>query len=492
VSETLQVKTKVTEIHQESNDIYMTLTMCILTNQVNLNNARFTDDFIDGVIANKESYVGIPLVVNKTKLENGVYNTLGHEFDSNSGELKTEVIGSFYDFWKETDDDGSTLLMGSVRVFKRFPAVCEALVELYESGDLEFSCEVLVYGYESVEGKVRNIAYTYDGQVNSLFASAVVSNPAEVKSRAFTLVAEALEKDLALKGGEIVADNTPKTEVFNKGNKINFHGKIESSSLTFDEISNQIYNQLNPIDPKTGYRDYEYWISDIYNDYVIVEEWDDYNELYKIPYEVVNDTVVLAPEENWIKGTRGFIPDGVNIDSLLEAVNNASIEMENKINELNAAHKEVLQVTEEQIKELQEKVDALNKQVEELNSVVVSQKEEIVQLQNKEQELNQVIEDLKPYKEQVETAEKQAKKDALVGKFSKLLSEEVMKSEAVVNAIEALDEATLNSIVVAEVSKELASKSEDKKEKTVIVSARNQEDLVPQSRREKLYAPKSE
>jgi hypothetical protein len=500
MSEQLSITPKVLEL-QETNDIYMTLTMCILSNKANLNNARFTDDFINGVVENKDSYIGIPLVANRTKLENGVYNNLSHEFDSKTGKLNTDAIGSFVDFWTDTEEDGTLLLMGSVRVYKRYPNVCNALLELYESGDLEMSCEVLVYGYESMEGKVRNIAYSYEDNVNSLFGSAVVSDPAEVRSRATLLVAEAFEKDLASQseGGENVSEKNkqPETVVFNKGNEIRFHG-TELSSLKFSDISSQIYNQLNPIDPKTGYREYEFWVCDLYNDYVLVEDWDDYSTLYKISYQVVNDTVVLDSQDKWIKGTKGFIPDGIDIDSLMVQQQNATIEIENKVNELNSQHKEVMQVTEEQIKQLQSKLDEatakveeLNSKVSELNETIVSQEESKKALESQITELNSEVETLKPFKDQVETAEKQVKKDALVEKFSKLLSDEVMKSEAVLNAVEELNETELNSIVVAEVTKaktvEVASKTE-----TVIVSASTQEDLIPQSRREKLYGSKAE
>jgi hypothetical protein len=486
--EKIMVKPKILEL-QQSNDIYMTITMCILTNQVNLNNARFTDDFINGVVENKEKYIGIPLVANRVKLENGVYNSLTHEFDSSTGELKTDIIGSFSDFWTSTDEDGSLLLMGNARVFKRYPNVCSALIELYESGDLEFSCEVLVTQYEDIQDGVRTIGYA-DG-ANQLIGSAVVTYPAEPKSKAYLLVAEALEKDFGDSGGDKMSKQH-KTEVFNKGHEISYHGK-ELSSLTFEEIGNQIYNLLNPIDAKTGNREYNYWIRDLYNDYVIVEDWDDYNDLWKIPYQISNNTVILAPQDQWVRGSLGFIPDGVDIDSLMSDLESQTVEMNNKINELNTQHKEELEKMDEQhkaqIEELQSKIGQLTAKVDELNNLVVSQKEEIVQLQEKEKELNSVIEELKPYKDKVEQAELEEKQKALEEKFSKLLSEETFKSEEVQNAIKELNETKLNEIVVAEVAKEKISAP---KKENVIVTASAQADLIPQSRKDRLYTPKSE
>jgi len=328
----------------------------------------------------------------------------------------------------------------------------------------------------------------YNSQVNALLGSCAVSYPAEPKSRASLLVSEALEKDL--KGGDSLSEES-KTEVFNKGIDIKYHTDVETSSLKWNEVSSQIYGILNPIDLKLNYRKYNFYIRDLYNDYVLVEEYDDYDVLWKIGYQIVNDSVVLDEKEKWVKGKLGFIPDGVQISTLLAEKATLSAEINTKINELNNQHKEVTEVMEEQVKELQEKIDSLTKQIDELNGLVVSQKEEIVQHQNKETELNSTIETLTPFKEQVETAEKQAKKDALTEKFNKILSEESMKSEQVVNAIESLDEVSLNAIVVSEVTKEKATKTEVKV-KDVIVSAKQPEDLIPQGLREKLYTPKSE
>jgi uncharacterized coiled-coil protein SlyX len=491
--EILSVKPRIIEL-SETNDIYMSLTMCILTNQTNLNKLRFTDDYIDGIVNNKETFIGIPLVANRSKLEAGLYNNLTHELNKKTGELKTDQIGSFVDFWKEEDEDGTVKLMGLVRVHKRYPNVCNAMLELYESGDLEFSCECLVYGYASKDEETgeRSLNYEYEGYVNALFGSCVVTNPAEPKSVASVLVA-AIAKDL--EGGE----NVSETIVFNKGFDIAYHGSIEISALTSSDISNQIYNILNPIDPKSNYRKYNFWINTVYfsksenfDGYVIVEDWEDSQTLFRINFSIENDIVVLDAKENWIEGYKGFIPKGINVDDLISAQKTAEIEMNNKINELNTKHEEEKQLTEEQIKELQSQLEALQSQVSELNGIVVSQKEEIVQLQNKETELNNVIESLKPFKEQVETAEKQTKKDALTEKYGKLLSAETMKSEQVVNAIEALDEVSLNAIVVAEVAKELASKSTQDQNKTndVVVNARQPEDLLPEDRKSRLYAPK--
>jgi hypothetical protein len=473
----IAVNPVIVELNDTSNDIYMQLNMVILTNDVNLNKAQFTDDFIDGVVENKSKYIGIPLVASRDKLENGKYKNLTHEFNAKTKQLNTDIIGSFTDFWKE-ETDGVTKLLGSVRILKRYPNVCEAVKELYENDKLRFSCEVLVSSYgEKLDNGVRTIPYSDGETVNELFGSCVVTHPAEVRSEATMLIAQALEKDL---GGEQVSD-------FNKGNEIKFH--FETASIKIDQISSQIYNQLNPINPRTEYRDYRYWIRDLYNDKVVVGDWNNYETYWLINYTIENDMVVLEDEANWTEGSIGFIPKSVDVNSLLAERNVLQTELnenKQKIKEVQEQMKTVEELQAE-VTSLDEKNKELSAKVDELNGLVVSQEETIKGLQTKEQELSAQVEALKPFKEQVEVAEKETKQNALSEKFSKVLSEEVMKSEEVKQAIEELNEVKLNEIVVAEVVKQKANKGG----KDVVVAAAQAGDLVPQDRKSRLYGSKS-
>jgi phage shock protein A len=476
----LTITPKILELNQNSNDIYMTVKLCILSNQVNYNNAKFTDDFIQGVIDNKSTYIGIPLVANKTKLENGVYDKLTHEYSN--GQLNTDVIGSFIDFWEETDDTNAKLLMGEARIYKRFPNVCEAILDLFESNDLEFSCEVLVTEYESVEDDVRSIHYN-DGK-NALIGSCVVTDPAESRSRATLLIAEALEKDLqnlSQKGDEKVSD----TVLFNKGYEVKYHGKIHVSELSYDDIRDAIYNQVNPVDTQTNKRQYNYWIRELFQTYVILEDWNFPDKLYQAGYSVTNDSVVLDAKENWIEIELTYQKKGTDINQLLA-------EKQQEVTELNNKLQEVQNMNEEQVKELQEQLESLKNQVAELNATIVAQAEEKKSLESQVAELNQQIEELSKYKEQVEAAEKEAKKSALVEKFSKILSEEVFKSERVQNAIAELNEQELNKVVVEQVALEVANKQQNKSDDVTIVVNQKQEDFLPTDKKSYWYGKKSE
>lgn len=459
--------------------------MCILTDQPNLNNLKFNENYIKGIVANKDKFVGIPLVVNRLKLENGFYASLDHGLDKKSNLLKTDTIGTFVDFRKETDEDGVLMLMGDVRIYKRYPAVCEAIVDLYESNELEFSCEAMVYGYASIDEEtgLRSVDYEFEGKVNSLFGSCIVSDPAEVKSRPTLLIAQALERD---HGGE----NKMPEDAFNKNIEITYHGQLELSSLKFTDVSNQIYNILNPVNPRTNYRTYNYYIQEMYTDYVIVEDEDDYRVLYKINYKIENDLVILDDKENWIEGYKGFIPKGVNVEELIATKQKADETIEAVTKELNSKHKEEKVKVEEQIQELNSKIDELETKIAELNSVVVSKEEEVKNLQEIQRELNSKVEELEPFKTQVEVAEKNKKIIEIQSKYEKVLSKEAMESEEVIQAINELNSSKLDAIVVSEVLRKSATE-ETSTGDTVIVTASKNQDLIPQSTRERLYAPKN-
>ncbi|AJA41334.1 hypothetical protein AXJ14_gp015 [Geobacillus virus E3] len=472
--EQLSIKPKILEL-QDSNDIYMTLNICILSNDVNYNKAQFTDDFIDGVIANKEIYIGIPFVVNRSKLENGDYNNLNHEL--HNGELKTDQIGSFVDFWKE-EIDGANCLMGSIRVFKRFPNTCNAIMELYENGELETSCEVLVREYQEItDDGIRKIHYN-DGK-NVLIGSCLVSDPAEKRAKATLLIAEAHKKDLEM-GGE----KMDKKELFNKGRKIKYH--IEKSEMSIDDIRDQIYNLLNPIDPETEERKYRYWIREMFQTYVIVEDWNDSDKLYKVNYTVENEQVSIAPESEWIQVEITYQSVGVNLNSLVSDKETEINELNNEISKL----KEELEKMSEQNKDYEAEIAELQAKIDNLNALVVAEQEAKTALEEKIKELNAQIEELKPYKENFEKAEKEKQMAELSAKYSKLLSEEIFKSERVQKAIEELNVAELNSVVVEEVAKqkvEVASKKSD----DVTLLASKQEDLLPKNKHEYWASPRA-
>jgi hypothetical protein len=473
--EKLSIKPKIMELN-DSNNIYMTLNICILSNDVNYNKAQFLDDFIDGVIDNKETYIGIPFVVNREKLESADYENLSHELKD--GELLTDQIGSFVDFWKEEIEDANCL-MGAIRIMKRFPNTCNAIIELYENEDLETSCEVLINSYDEVtEDGIRKIGYN-EGK-NSLIGSAVVTNPAEYRAKATLLVAEAYQKDIEYK--EVKTMTEEKVEVFNKGFEIKYHGQLETASLKFSDVSNQIYNKLNPVNAQTSGRQYNFYIRDLYTDYVIAEDWDSYEDLYKIPYTIENDEVLISPKEQWQKGNLGFIPEGVEIDALVLAKETEISELQSQLNNAKEELETMSEAKTQEVLDLEAKIVELESKITELNELMVSEKEAKSALEGQITELNSKVEELVPFKVQVEKAEKEAKVAELSSKYSQILSEDTFKSERVQSAIQELNAVELNSVVVEEIAKEKTVEiASTKSDENITIVASKQEDLIPKS-----------
>lgn len=487
LKEKISLNSKVVDLNESvSNDIYMKLTMCVLTNNTNLNGAKFTSGFIEEIVSNKSHYLGIPLVANKQYLEDKEFDNLTHELDLDDGTLNTDVIGSFTDFYSEEDEDGSLKLMADVKVYKRFKNVCSSVIELFNSGSLSFSCECLIYDYASIEDDGTRVI---DADGGKLFASAVVSEAAETKSKASVLVAEAYQKDMEQDRGY----GTPISRVdYNKGVNIRYHDK-EIASLNFFDIEVDIMNKLNPINFNNGHRKYNYLIYELYHDKVVVLDENDCITMYSISYRVENDTVILEKKENWIKGDYQFVPEGVMISDLMDKNTKGIKELEEKVNNLKEEkdimaqdNKDKLEKLEEEIEKLKEEIGKLEEEKKELSekgegleSTIVSQKEEAVKAEKQIGELNELVESLKPFKDQVEKAEKDSKVAELNAKFSKLLSEEIMGTEEVVNAINELDEAKLNSMVVAEVAKAKSQEAEyNSVNDDVTITASKQGDLI--------------
>src|SRR5699024_9311498 len=133
---------------RRSSDL-MSLFIRILSAEPNANLAEFTEDFILNTVKEKNSVIGIPFMVDKESLENKDYSNLTHKLTPD-GELETDQIGSFVDFWVDKDEDGVLFLAGEVRIMKRFKETCAAVHKLYSSGKLNTSCEVMVESYQEI------------------------------------------------------------------------------------------------------------------------------------------------------------------------------------------------------------------------------------------------------------------------------------------------------------------------------------------------------
>lgn len=469
MKEKISIKPKIMEMNN-TNNIYMTLNICILSNDVNYNNAQFLDDFIDGVIDNKETYIGIPFLVNRQKLESADYESLSHELKD--GELLTDQIGSFVDFWKEEIDDANCL-MGSIKIMKRFPNTCNAVVELHAEGLLETSCEVLISSYKEIsDSGVRQIHYAEGA--NALIGSAIVYQGAEKRAKPTLLVAEAYKKDTQSEEVKTLTE-----EKFNKGYDTKYHGQFEVASLKYDEIHNQIYNKLNPLNAKSNNRNHNYYIRDMFNDHVIIEDWHD-DSLYKVTYTITNDEVILPSQDEWQAGKLGFIPDNnVEVASLLSEKETELSELQTQLQNAKEELETMAKEKSQEVLDLEKEILDLKAKIKELSETVVSQEEAKKELSEQVDGLTVTVTELEPFKLQVEKAEKDAKIAELSAKYSRILPDETFKSERVQGAIQNLNSVELNSVVFEEISKEKTVEvSSTKTDDTVTIVASKQEDLI--------------
>lgn len=428
---------------------------------VNGNGLDFKSEYTEKF---KDSLINKPVVAKYYPLKDDLGD---HEpvfdKDGNIIGLETIAIGTIKEVWIDefsiNSDESVNALYAKADLWTyKYPEVVSCVEKLFNNGFADTSVEVEIYSYGDNPSDTYRYAtdYTYIGNCILGSTSPPADSDAGVISVAQKEVAMALSKDInklnsSKKGDGQVTDTK---EVFNKGFEVKFHGVLEASALKFSDIRNQIYNILNPIDPKNGYRKYNYYLRDLYNEYVIVEDWDNESDLYKIPYSIEDDLVKVSSQDQWQKGTLGFIPEGIEINSM---VSNHQTELNNLNNELTKAKEELNSMSaqnKDKVVELETKVQELEEKITELNSTIVTQKEEKSTLENTVTELNSKIEELAPYKEQVETAAKEEKFTELNNRYSKLLSDETFKSEEVQTAIKELNSQKLNEIVVEEIAKQ--------------------------------------
>ncbi|MGG4434598.1 hypothetical protein AAXE64_08550 [Priestia megaterium] len=500
------INSKIIEIASKD-DITATVTMLVHKNDaVNGNGLDFKQEYVEQY---KNTLVNKPVVA-KYYEELDDLGDHEPEFDENGRivRLNTIAIGTIFESWIDTytSDDGQTYnaLYAKADLWNyKYPEIITCVKRLYDEGNCDSSVEVEIHSYDGEPKPEYRAAKDYTYLANCLLSSTTLPADSDAGVTAINQkeIASAIKNDLKRlednpqildeEGVEIMST----IEVFNKGKDIKYHGELEISSLKFEEVANQIYNKLNPINAKTDNRTYKYWIRDLYTDYVIAEEWDDYSVLWKIPYSIANDEVTLASEDQWQKGYLGFIPDNsTEINQLIE-------EKEAKVAELNSqltTLKEELNTMSEQkvteVAELETKVAELEAKVTELNGLLVSEKESKdaiqTELSTKVTELEGQITELSKYKDQVEQAAKDAKIAELNSKYSKLLSKETFASEEAKAAIEACNVAELNSLVVQEIAKEKAEVEVEVSSKDdVTVVASKSEDLLPTDKKSKWHSP---
>jgi hypothetical protein len=432
---------------QESNDIYMTVKLILLTSEVNLNGLKYSDDFIKEIEENKQKYLSIPLVAEVDKLNRKQYGNLTHKFNSKTQKFETSMIGSFVDFSTDVVD-GVLRLIGEVRIPKRFGATVEALQELYASDSLKFSYEILVSDYNVVNG----IKYVDKSDKNSIIGMAVVSDPAVPEAKAFMLVA-ALEKDFNNVDGGVnmskVRSKEMTCEEFFADSKV-----VKIGELDLLQVRLKIFSQLENVLGS------EWWNFDVMEmgvDYIILLKCDN-GGLYRIDYSINSDEVVLSEiykvSKNYIK-IEEVQEKMADLEKLQDNLTAALAEIESLKTEI--ANKEVT-ITEKDgiIASKDEELATVNASVVTLSESVITQKQEIETLQASKDELDAIN------AEKAET-EKAEKVVALKEKYSDLLSAETLELPEIDEAIQNLNESVLQAKVTEFALEAIVKKSEEAK-----------------------------
>lgn len=184
-------------------DLYLTVKAVMFTvPEANLNGCRCTEAFLDEIVQNEGKYVCLPLNCDVRNLSIGNYKRLGHMYNQRTGEFKSTMIGSFYQFEKEDLGNGTYALVGYARVPKRNKNICSAICQLFTQGNLKFSFQVNCANYNELEDGTIEIDA---GEGNYIEGEAIVWQPACPEATALQLVAELEGSENAVNENEITA-----------------------------------------------------------------------------------------------------------------------------------------------------------------------------------------------------------------------------------------------------------------------------------------------
>lgn len=454
--------------------------------QVNGNGLDFSRDYTE---LHMNSLVNKPVVCKYKSDEDdlGTHEQVLDE-EGNIIGLNTIAIGTIKEVYIDEYEDGHALYAKADLWNYKYPEIVACVKKLYQDNVASSSVEVEIYEYDGEPSQEYRKAKEYSYLANCLLSSTVApaDRDAGVIDIAQLEIAEAIKKDLqSIENSEKGDVKVTETNTYNKGYEMKSH-VTEIASLRLDDIKSQIYNLLNPMNAKTCDREYNYYIREVYNDYVLIGDWSYDETLYKISYEVINEQVVLSSKDSWEKGYLGFIPQGTStfeLESQIKELNEQITKTKEEADSLMSKTVEELQTElaskETELSGLVAKIEELEAKVTELNETVVNQQTTKVELEGTIAELNAKVEELTPFKEQVETAEKEAKVNELSEKYGKLLSEETFKSEEVQSAIQELNAQKLNEIVVNEVaSGKTKTVTEVNEQKEVVVNAKQAEQLL--------------
>jgi hypothetical protein len=172
-------ESKALRLANTSNPAYMVIDFIVCSDEINLNGEKLTKE---GLELNAESLVDMPIQVDRYRLEKGLYSSLTHRAEKDG--LKTDSVGVITKVWLETNDNDVTTMYASAKIWKRYKATCEALVELYAEDNLKFSWELVSTNWITAEDGTRQHSDFY------FMGHCIVSMPSYPIAKAQLLVAE--------------------------------------------------------------------------------------------------------------------------------------------------------------------------------------------------------------------------------------------------------------------------------------------------------------
>lgn len=417
---------------ETSSEIFMSIKFCLLDTLDNLNDINYSPAFLQEVADNPQKYLSLPLMAEFNKLAQGKTENLTHAFNKKTNKFSSQMIGSFISFETQpnSDDETITELIGEARVPKRFEDICTVLQELFDEGNLTLSYEIAVSEFKQV-GKIK---YVDAAEGNYLFAMAVVTSPAVLSAHSLTLVAQIIESNQNIEGGE--QKEMQRNKDFSQEEMFKNAKVTLIAELDMNQIQRKIYHALKSFIVDDWY---DYDVVDQSMTYIIIKKWSD-GDFYKVDYTVSETDVSLS---NMRKVTKKYedIPeeeDTVTIAELELQVANLKIEVASK----DATIKE----KESLIAEKETALTSKETELAEVNTKLTTVSENLLTKTTELAELLPVKEAHEAMLAEKATAELAEKKTALKEKFSKVLSAEVMVEMA--EALENLDVAKLNEKVV--------------------------------------------
>lgn len=172
----------------QTNDACIYIKGVLFNLKVNANNVRVTEAFMDEIIAHKKKYIGDPLCADVSGLIKG--KDIDHKYNKLLDVFTSQIIGSIVDFEKKETEDGAQCVI-TAKVLKRYREVCSAISNLFASGGLKFSFEVLVGEHTEDEDGVMIVDAS---DKNYLEGAAIVTYPACEEAVAMQLIAQCLNQ----------------------------------------------------------------------------------------------------------------------------------------------------------------------------------------------------------------------------------------------------------------------------------------------------------